>query len=721
MYSTGNVKPFITIGLLTYNNEQTLISALDGLINQTYRNIEIIVYDDCSTDGTWKILEKYSQSLEILKIFRNKKNLGCYDNFKQLINNVNGEYFLWACPDDDYEISYLDKCLSLLIKNNQAVICTSAVKIIYDIGKVENFFYNDFNKNINTLTLIKNILRAKDIDNSYIAYNSIIHNLAKTDFVKKYYHECLLTSCEELWIICGIVENQVLFYPEILYIKHESTISTKIRLPCHYKKISPKTARLRNLFKYFIFIINSENIKFNKKTKLYFVFILVLFIKILPNLIRQYINYNRLYVRSFDQKYLKGFLYKMFNKNNKLLSFGKMPIANAFLKVEDFVNEYFFELAIKFNTKTKLLSLVEQPDPIMMFHDNYAFFSSTSKYMAQHFKIMAQSYIDEFIIDKNKSFVVELGSNDGIMLQNFAKEGIKHLGVEPSANVAEVARQNGVNTISRFFNKETALETKKEYGLADIICASNVMCHIPDFKSVAEGINTLLKPSGVFIFEDPYLGDVIQKTSYDQIYDEHVYIFSLQAVSNIFSAYNLEVFHVEPQITHGGSMRYYLCYKGTHLIRDTVHKQLDHEFNLNLDKIETYVQFAHDCEESKKDLRRLLLNLKKQGNRVVGYAATSKSTTVLNYCDIGPDLIEYICDTTPIKQDKFSPGMHIPIKSHEHFKNDNPDYVVLFAWNHAQEIFAKEQDFIERGGQWIVFVPEVKILNDIESIQHYVA
>jgi methylation protein EvaC len=198
-------------------------------------------------------------------------------------------------------------------------------------------------------------------------------------------------------------------------------------------------------------------------------------------------------------------------------------------------------------------------------------------------------------------------------------------------------------------------------------------------------------------------------------------LFSVQSVSNIFGKNNLEVFHVEPQKTHGGSMRYYLGRPGKRPIQPSVVQQLEWEDKFGLSNLDTYRKFAENCKESRRTLLSLLQKLKLEGKKVVGYAATSKSTTVLNYCGIGSDLIECIYDTTPIKQGKYSPGMHIPIRSHAYFKDDEPDYAVLFAWNHAKEIFEKEKEFTERGGKWIVFVPEVKVLeSDVYSLSYAV-
>jgi len=391
------------------------------------------------------------------------------------------------------------------------------------------------------------------------------------------------------------------------------------------------------------------------------------------------------------------------------MSFGQMPIANGFLAADDIASEYFFELAPAFCEQCGMFQIVEQPLPEKMFHDQYAFYSSTSRYMQTHFERFAISVLDRVLNERSDPFVVELGSNDGIMLRHFKNRGMRHLGVEPSVNVAEVARKAGISTISTFFSPQVADEIVAEHGYADAILAANVMCHIPDLAGVAAGVGRLLKPDGVFIFEDPYLGDMIAKTSYDQIYDEHVFIFSATSVASAFAAYNLELVDVVPQITHGGSMRYMLAPVGSRAVSAGVGEQLAKEKAQELDRAETYRQFKDNCERSRNRLMEELNTMRAAGKRVVGYGATSKSTTVINYCGITPDHLEFISDTTPIKQGKLSPGAHIPVRPYEEFVRKYPDCALLFAWNHATEIREKERAFIAAGGRWLVYVPEVKV------------
>ena len=397
-------------------------------------------------------------------------------------------------------------------------------------------------------------------------------------------------------------------------------------------------------------------------------------------------------------------------KIEPFMSFGQMPIANGFLKETEFAKEYFFEMEVAFCECCGMFQLVEQPDAEQMFHENYAFFSSLSRHMQIHFEAFAKMVMERVFTGRKDPFEVELGSNDGIMLKHFKAAGFRHLGVEPSGNVADLARSQGINTISEFFNLELAKKIVAEHGHADSVTSANVMCHIPDINSVAAGIAYLLKPDGVLMFEDPYLGDMIAKTSYDQIYDEHVFIFSATSVAAAFGRHGLELIDVMPQVTHGGSMRYALAPKGSHSVSPNVAALLEKERAQGLHQPATYLQFKKNCETSRTALVELLTRLKSEGKRVVGYGATSKSTTVMNYCGIGPELIEFISDTTPIKQGKFSPGAHIPVKPYEAFAAKHPEYALLFAWNHAKEIFEKEQVFRDGGGEWITFVPKVEII-----------
>jgi methylation protein EvaC len=394
---------------------------------------------------------------------------------------------------------------------------------------------------------------------------------------------------------------------------------------------------------------------------------------------------------------------------NPFISYGQMPIANGFLTKEKFNNEYFFNMQVAHCTNCSMVQLIETPERQLMFNENYAFFSGTSQAMKTHFLDFANDVKNRFL-PKNDAFVVEIGSNDGIMLQNFKEWGIRHLGIEPSANVAQVAKNKGINTIVEFFDEKLAEKIVSENGQADAFIAANVMCHLPYFHSIVAGISKLVKKSGIVVFEEPYVGDVVEKTSYDQIYDEHTFLFSVSSINYIFKEHGMEVIDIAHQETHGGSMRYIIGHKGVRNLSNEAIKQIQKEKELALNSAETYLNFKNNCENSKIDLKKLLQELNSKGKRVAGYGATSKSTTILNYSDIGPDLIEYICDNTPIKQGKYSPGKHIPIVPIETFKNSYPDYLVLFAYNHAKEIMEKEKDFTDKGGKWILYVPNIHVI-----------
>ena len=269
---------------------------------------------------------------------------------------------------------------------------------------------------------------------------------------------------------------------------------------------------------------------------------------------------------------------------------------------------------------------------------------------------------------------------------------------------------NSVNTIVDFFDKDTAQEIKKYNGKADVIFAANVMCHIPYIKSIIEGIKILLKDDGVFIFEDPYLYDVLKNITYDQIYDEHFFLFSITSLNYLFNLFDMEIINVEHLQTHGGSMRYEVARKNKIPISSSVNKYLLEENKINIKNQHTYKKFKKNCLLYKEKLTSVLKKLKKEGKKVSGYAATSKSTTILNYCKLDETLIDTIFDTTAIKIGKYSPGAHIPIRDHIKLKYRYPDYLLLFAYNHKDEIFNKEKEFSRNGGKWITYFPEIKII-----------
>jgi methylation protein EvaC len=380
------------------------------------------------------------------------------------------------------------------------------------------------------------------------------------------------------------------------------------------------------------------------------------------------------------------------------MTFGKMPIANAFVEKKNFDKEFFFEMEVGFNEELSLFQLNDHPKPEKMFNENYPFFTGSSEFMKVHFESYA-NFVKKNYLNSN-SKVIEIGSNDGTFLNNFSdKKNV--IGFEPSKNIADKAQKNNIPTINEFFNTKNILKLSKFIGSTDLVCASNVICHVPNLNNLIESIDLLLTKSGTFVFEEPYLGSMFNKISYDQIYDEHIFIFSATAIKNIFKRYNFELIDVFPQNTHGGSMRYIVKREKISSPSNNLKKILEEEKKLKLDTVESCLIFKEKCKVSKEKINNKIINLKKEGKSICGYAATSKSTTVLNYCGINNEHIDYICDTTEEKIGKYTPGTHIPIKSMNHFYKNQTDSVYLFAWNHKNEILQKEKEF---KGEWFSHV-----------------
>jgi methylation protein EvaC len=393
------------------------------------------------------------------------------------------------------------------------------------------------------------------------------------------------------------------------------------------------------------------------------------------------------------------------------MSFGDMPIANGFKADKSNKDEFFYDMAVGFCNNCKMFQLLDHPEPEAMFNDSYAFFSGTSQAMTSHFRGFYESVVSKYKLDAAESFIVEIGCNDGILLDNFSQAGFKHLGVEPSGNVADVAISKGIECTKSFFDTNLVSDLLNKGIKADLIVSANVICHIPDLNDLAQNVASLLTEDGVFVFEEPYLGAMIEKISYDQIYDEHIYIFSAISLQTAFARQGLRLIDAEKQTTHGGSMRYHFCLDESERVpADQVSEVIAAEKEQGLDNVGTYDKFRENCETSKYQLRTLLEKLKDEGASVCGYGATSKSTTILNYCGIGPDLIAFISDTTPIKQGKYTPGTNIPVVEPDVFYESNPDYAVLFAWNHEKEIMDKEEKLGKSSVKWIRFVPLVEII-----------
>ena len=394
---------------------------------------------------------------------------------------------------------------------------------------------------------------------------------------------------------------------------------------------------------------------------------------------------------------------KLTNKEiDPFMSFGKMPLANGFLSESDFKSEFFFEMEAGFSEQLSLFQLNEHPNPTKMFNEKYPFFTGSSEYMKLHFRNYADWIKKKYLNSNSK--LVEIGSNDGTFLSNFKNSSVDYVGFEPSENVADKARENRIKTISKFFSIDNIEDLIKFKKKTDAICASNVICHIPDLKNLILTVDELLSKEGVFVFEEPYMGSMFEKVSYDQIYDEHIFMFSVTSVKKIAEMYNYELIDVLPQITHGGSMRYVIARKNERNINQNVIEALSLEKKKNLDNIESCQIFKKNCEKSKDKIIASLKKIKEEGKNICGYAATSKSTTILNYCNLDKNIFDYICDTTKEKIGKFSPGTHIPIVPISYFHNNLPDVAYLFAWNHNNEIFNKEKDFINNGGKWISHV-----------------
>jgi SAM-dependent methyltransferase len=389
---------------------------------------------------------------------------------------------------------------------------------------------------------------------------------------------------------------------------------------------------------------------------------------------------------------------------------GMSPLANSYLPAQRANSmEPFYPLRALVCERCFLVQLEEFETPQEIFSD-YAYFSSYSSSWLEH----SRAYVDEMMrrLDLNgNSHIVEIASNDGYLLQFFHERQIPVLGIEPAANVAKVALQKGIPTLVEFFGRDTASSLAAE-SAADLLLGNNVLAHVPDLNDFVAGMKILLKPGGILTMEFPHLMRLIEDNQWDTIYHEHFSYFSFRTATRVFEAHGLKLFDVEELPTHGGSLRIYGAHAddGAHPDSDRALELRDRERDAGYDDLETYLGYGRRVEADKRQILSFLVRLKEEGLRVAGYGAPAKGNTLLNYCGVRRDFIEYTCDLNPHKQGHFLPGSHIPIRSPDAIREDRPDVILILPWNLKDEIVEQLSFIREWGGRFAARTPVLTLL-----------
>jgi methylation protein EvaC len=392
--------------------------------------------------------------------------------------------------------------------------------------------------------------------------------------------------------------------------------------------------------------------------------------------------------------------------NKFFLNLGLQPLANSYMS--NFKKKQKkYSLKLSFNTKNKIVSISKRISSKEMFNNKYPYRSSMSKTMKISFKKLSHEIARKF----NPKLLLEIGSNDGALITNFNKK--KVLGVEPCSNLAKITQQKGYTTFANYWNIELANKLKKRFEKIDLIYSANTLTHISNLNDVFNSINKVLSNEGVLIIEDPSLLECIKKSAYDQFYNEHIYVFSTISLKNILKKFGLEIFDLKNLKTHGGSLRYFIKRKKNKkiLIHSNVKNQIKKELKFGLHKFSTYKKFEKRVRDSKKNIFNIIQSLRKKNKLIIGYGATAKATTVLNYCNINNTHINFFVDTTPEKKNRYMPGTNIKILKYNKKLLKKVDYIFLGAWNFKKEIFAKEKQFIKNGGNFITHVPKPRIIS----------
>lgn len=391
---------------------------------------------------------------------------------------------------------------------------------------------------------------------------------------------------------------------------------------------------------------------------------------------------------------------------------GKSPLSNSYLRKEDLAKpEPFYPLHVFLCDKCFLVQLEEFESPDQIFSD-YAYFSSYSESWLKHCEKYVQEMIQRFKLNSAHQ-VVEIASNDGYLLRYFHEKKIPVLGVEPAANVAAVAQGAGIPTLVKFFGVETAIGLLKDGKQADLLLGNNVLAHVPNLNDFVGGMKLILKPQGVITMEFPHLLRLMEENQFDTIYHEHFSYFSFLTVERVFAEHGLVLFDVDEIPTHGGSLRIYAKHRGDHSkeISQRVADLKKREIAYGLDMLDIYHKFQERVAGTKESLISFLQEAKKQGKKVAAYGAPAKGNTLLNFCGVGKEYIEFTVDRSPHKQGRYLPGTHIPIKSPEEIAHAKPDYLLILPWNLKDEIMNQMAHIRTWGGKFVTPIPKVEVFN----------
>lgn len=394
----------------------------------------------------------------------------------------------------------------------------------------------------------------------------------------------------------------------------------------------------------------------------------------------------------------------------KVISLGKSPLANNLLSAEDLSkNDELYPLEIMYCSKCHLCQLSYVVHPEKMFK-KYLYVTSTTDTFKQHFQEMADKITKYFNLT-NSSLVVDIGSNDGLLLKKFKEQGVRVIGIESAENICEIARNEGIDTLNGFFNEDIVEGILKIKGKADVITANNVFAHVGNINEFTRNVKTLLKDNGVFVIEVQYILDMIQKLTFDNIYHEHLSYFSILSLNEFFKKQDMEIFKVESIDSHGGSIRVFMQKStGKYPKDNSVSEFLKKENLLGLDNLRTYQEVDKKLNDIKNKIRDFIIKAKKEGKKIIGYGAPAKATTLLNFYNIDNQFIDFIVEDNPLKQGKIVPGVRIPIKNKEVLNKNNPDYIIILAWNFADEIIRKNNIYRERGARFVIPSSEFKII-----------